>query len=834
MDTTSQQPVHALDGIRVVDFSRGLSGALATMVLADNGAEVVRVEAPGGDPERAQTGFRQWRRGQKSVLLDVHSTADRAKAADLAATADVVIENWRPGVAEELGLDYATLSARNPGLVFCSITGFGTKGKFAHVKGYEAVVEAKAGRFAQRAHRLGLKGRTGQLFYASPHSSYGAAQTALHGILAAIHVREKCGRGQKVETSMIQALMPFDVWDWIFDFMLDKNPASQAKSSHAVSASGVPLSPYFFTLAVARTKDGRWLQFANVMPHMWYAFLKATELEYTLSDPEFAASPNFDSEDASLRFWNLLLDRIAEKTMDEWMAAFMPDPNIAVDVFRDTQDAKNHPQMRINGHVVAFDDPEVGPMEQIGPLVKLWGTPARPPSPAPRPGEHNALLESLPAPRVATPTGPAPTHALDGVTVLELGTFYAAPFGPTLLAELGARVIKIEPLTGDPLRFGLPIPETGGAKALQGKESVAADLNTPEGREIVYEIARRADLVMCSFRQGVAERQGVDYDTLRRINPNLVYHHGVAYGIEGDFPKRPLYGPTPPAVSGEVFFQMGEGNLPAEDAVLDRNTVQDLAIRLRTMNPGMGDPIAALAVTTGMLLGLVARDRTGIAQQSMTTMIQSACYVMSGDFIWYEGKPQRKLPDADLHGMGPLYRMYETPEGMVFLAAAEGREWDNLCNALAAADPAAAALATDPRFTTHDAREANANALGEALGAIFATRPAQEWEDLLLPADVACVRVNDKTLSRFGLHDPLMWENGFTVETEHFALGKHPRHGLSVNLSLTPGKLGQAPWIGQHTRAVLRELGHSDGEIAALDAKGIIKTAEAAPVVAAG
>src|SRR5262245_58234912 len=135
----------ALNGLRVVDFSWGLAGALASLLLADFGAEVLKVEPPGGDPLRAEPGFYLWGRGKRSLVLDLHQPADRAQAADLAAGADVVLHTFRPPAAARFGLTYAELATRNPGLIVGRIGGAGLTGRYAGVKGYEATAAARIG-----------------------------------------------------------------------------------------------------------------------------------------------------------------------------------------------------------------------------------------------------------------------------------------------------------------------------------------------------------------------------------------------------------------------------------------------------------------------------------------------------------------------------------------------------------------------------------------------------------------------------------------------------------------------------------------------------------------
>lgn len=818
----------ALDGLRVLDFSWAMSGAIATMVLSDNGADVVKVEPPQGDPMRSRPAFLVWHRGKKSVTLDLKRPDDLALAKELATKADVLVQDWRPGVAERLGLDYETLAAANPGLIYCHITGFGQRGKYAQMKAYHAIVQAKAGRgsLGWSTHASIFPDRPA--FYASPVHAFGASQMALHGILSALHVRGRTGKGQKVETSLIQGMMAFDIWDWIIKYLADEYPDAY-QATPQVSTSGAPLSPYFFMLLAPRTKDGRWFQLTNVMPHMWQAFIRAVGLEWIYDDPELKTAPNFTTEAASLRFLEILLGRFQEKTADEWLEIFLKDEDIGVELFRTTQEAMDHPQLSLIGGVIEVDDPRVGKTRQIGPLVKLWETPARVRGPAPALGEHNSVVRTLwrdatpAAPKEQLPERPLPKQPLEDVTVVEFSTFYAAAFGTALLADLGARVIHVEPLEGDPLRWAMPIPETGAAKAMAGKESLAIDLRSEQGRQIIHELVRKADAVMCSFRPGVAERLGIDYATLRQINPNLIYVHGVSYGLEGLYARRPVFGPMGGAVNGEALYQIGGGNLPPREAELTLDELRKSAVLLRKVNPGYQDASAAIVVATGILLGLAARERTGIAQQVMTTFLLSNDYVMSEDFIRYEGKPERPLPDKDLLGLHALYRLYQCKERWVFLACPRADEWFDLCRMVHAATDGKVNLADDPRFSTPATRRANLHALASELEAIFKEKPASEWEDLAFAHDVACVAVSDDDISRTLLRDPLIHENGFVAKVEHPVLGPHLRHGLAVNLSLTPGEPRAGCALGQHTRPILRELGYTDAEINRLHEQQVVR-----------
>ena len=198
--------VQALDGIRVLELGSGTAGAMAGMVLAENGAEVIRIEPPGGDPERDRPGALVWHRGKRSVVLDLRDRRERERFVALAATADGLVDTLRPGAAERLGVDYDALRARAPRLVYLSLTGFGERGPLRDIPGYEGMLAAAAGRMA------GQEGfREGPIFTPVPIACYGAAMLGAQGLLAALWARRETGRGQQVNTSLLHALSVYDM-----------------------------------------------------------------------------------------------------------------------------------------------------------------------------------------------------------------------------------------------------------------------------------------------------------------------------------------------------------------------------------------------------------------------------------------------------------------------------------------------------------------------------------------------------------------------------------------------------------------------------------------------
>ena len=390
----------------------------------------------------------------------------------------------------------------------------------------------------------------------------------------------------------------------------------------------------------------------------------------------------------------------------------------------------DHPQLLHNGDVCERDDPQVGRLRELGPLVRFSATPSRPGRAAP--GATSARPAAWPARppagAVHAAPAPAPRRPLGDLLVLELATWVATPLAATLLAELGARVIKIEPLGGEPFRqvkHGVP-----WLKTMQGKQSLALDLKRPEAREIVHALVRRADVLLHNYRPGVPERLGIDYATLRRINPRLVYLYGASYGSTGPCAHKPAYHPTAGALCGEALAQLGAGGLPAPDAPLSAQELAQQAHRIELANETNPDPNAAVATATALLLALYHRARTGEGQAVETTMLCSNAWALSADYVDYPGRPPRELADAGLHGLGALYRLYATAEGWVFLACPTPRGFAKLCESLGAPE-----LARDPRFRDADvASPPRRRARRCSCGSLFAKRPAAEWEALLTRA----------------------------------------------------------------------------------------------------
>lgn len=802
------------EGLRVLDFGNGLATSLATMVLADNGAEVVAIEAPGGHPLRSEPAWLLWGRGKQSVVLDLEERGDRERARQLAAGADVLVESFLPGQAEALGIGYEPLAARNPGLLYCSVTAFGSQGAYRHLPAYDGIVQAKGGGFQQLQTWM----RCDELPYrVRPDASYATANLLVQALMGGLRTRDELGRGQRIETTLYQGLTAYESASFEAEQVrLGMLPEDGRRAGGGV---GIHLA---LTYLVSRCKDGQWIQSTNNTARLFPAWMRAIGLGHIYEDERYDRAPFAFRQDADrMQLRKMILRRMAEKTADDWMEIFLRE-GLAGDLFLTTQQLMDHPQTLHNKGVIDLVDPEVGATRQIGPLVHFSKTPSRIERAAPRLGEQSRkVLEESRSWRPGTPKSArraALAHPFEGMLVLDFASWLAAPFGTSLIADLGARVIKVESLQGDEFRSR----SQGRDRTFQGKENLAIDLKTAEGREVVHRLIRRADGMMHNMRGNTAKRLGIDYDTARELNPEIVYLYGGSYGSTGPGAGRPAFHPTAGALAGGAMWQIGRGNQPpANDEPLGIDEVVRWGEILLAANEGTPDVTAALAVGTGLAMALYHKSRSGRGQYVETSMLNSNAYVCSDDFLRYEGKPPRREPDSELRGMHALRRLYRTTRGWAYLDCATQGEWEALCRGLEGVD-----LLEDVRFQDDAARIQNDEALISILDRIFAQRSAEEWEALLAKRGAPCVAADAQSPGEFFLTDPSVAKNGLVTRTECKSSGPMYRQGPPARFSLTPGVAGPPHAHGEDTLSILGEVGLSTGEIEELLRKQVVAAPE--------
>jgi crotonobetainyl-CoA:carnitine CoA-transferase CaiB-like acyl-CoA transferase len=569
-----------------------------------------------------------------------------------------------------------------------------------------------------------------------------------------------------------------------------------------------------------RTKDGKWMQLANLIERLFRSEIHAIGLSHIYDDPRFADAPNLVEEEDREALRRIILGRMSERTFDEWMDLFVnKEGDVAAEPFMTSTEALSHPQMIHNGHVQEIDDPTVGPMKQLGPAFDMSPTSPRIQGPAPLLGQHNKEIISNTVPDVqlskSNGSEPLPAHPLEGVTVLDLSTVIAGPLAGSLVAELGARVIRIETLAGDWMR--LSNNGIASNRTMAGTEGLSIDLKTDEGQEILNRLIPRVDVLMHNMRPGAPERVGIGFERARELNPDITYLYIGGYGSTGPYSHRPAMHPIGGAVSGGAITQAGRESIPPADAELAMDEIVRVSNRLGRAQDVNPDPNTSMVAATALVMSLYAKERTGKPQYVETTMIGANATANADDFFDYKGKPARPMPDADGYGTGALYRIYKADGGWVFLACPMDSEWNALCKALNRED-----LIADKRFQSPKNRADNEPALIEELSSIFVEKAPETWEKYLASQGVGCVRVEDSNMYNFFNNDAHVKMNKFTTDVCHTRFGKFWRYSPVLNFSRTPSKAGPGILRGEHTIPILTELGYTVEDVARLREKKVL------------
>ena len=565
------------------------------------------------------------------------------------------------------------------------------------------------------------------------------------------------------------------------------------------------------------TKDGRWLQFAQVSPKLIGAWLTELDLLKELGDPRWQGFPMLPTPELRTEWWDMMIERVGARTLAEWQQAMTENLDLSGELFRSPADSLAHPQTVHEGRAATVIDPDLGPVRQPSTLIHADGQPLTQLRPAPRIGEHNGSVTFEHVGNAASPPlGQHDTPPLTGVTVLEFGSMFAGPYGATLLADLGARVIKVEPLVGDNIRNLVAFPEAGGAKVLQGKESVAIDFTKPEGLELVYELAKRSDVVLQCFRGRAAERAKIDEASLRAVNPDLAFVTTSGYGVDGPFAHRAAYAPSVGAASGLALVDSHDTGEPPAD-------LDDLHHRAVKLHAGgavpavQADGIAAHGVGSALLVALYAKRMRRRMSNVVTSMLGTVQQAMIAYNASYASRPAETAADEQFFGMNALYRMYRAADGYVFLAAPLPRDWPALIKAMSPY----VGLHADERFADTESRAQHDGELISALTTVFAGKTKLEWEHELSAQDVGCVEVVEAN-SELVLQTNQYFDAGYSVRAHSPIFEEHRRLAPLCRFSRSRTRADAGCTIGQHTDAVLREIGLDDDRIADLRAKEII------------
>jgi len=764
-----------LDGIVVLDLSTGPAAAFATMFLGDHGARVIRVIDP-STPAIREGGYVVWDRGKECVALDLTLAAkdgedQAATFRRLVAGADVLVEDFAPGSGHQTLVDRDRLREINPRLVSCSITGYGKSGPLKDEPPIDELVLARMGVLG------GMPGfRPAPVHVVHPLPSVGAAIFANLGIAASLLARESTGRGRAVETSMMAGALLFH------PKVLGENLEPHVFQTHPSGSA-----PFY---SVYECGDGSWVQLGCV--HVRF-IAKAAEL---MGIGDVIAEPRFDNgrggpnPDDVTELRDVLTHVLKTKPYAEWATMFE-----AADVpFAPSQmieEGMKDPQVAHNEMVVTLEDPALGPVAQMGVPIHFSETPGKVGGPR---ADGAGAAPDLPAVSgegdTATPPAAAPPP-LDGFRVLEITNLIAGPTGGRLLADLGADVIKLEPLGGDLSR---PIGRTYFYNINFNKRSVSVDTGTDAGKKIVQRIAATADALLANLRPHATERMGIGPE----INPNLIETHVTGYGWTGPYAHRPGIDPLAQALLGLERAQGGPDNppvFPAQLAPTDYTT----------------GAMAAL----GTVLALYQRTRAGTVQRVDSNLLNGGVVLSSAWFSRHAGRPERPLADKEQYGLGPFHRLYRLRDGWIYVVAAAATERRALCNV--------AGVPEADTDTTGPARHPNETPLAQALAAAFAERVLGETLAALKQAGVPAAEAQSGD-SEFFLEDPHALMNDMVATRRHSIAGALRVAWQYIRFSHTELTAGRpTPLLGEHTDEVLREVGYGNEAIETLHNEGIVK-----------
>ena len=399
---------------------------------------------------------------------------------------------------------------------------------------------------------------------------------------------------------------------------------------------------------------------------------------------------------------------------------------------------------------------------------------------------------------------------LEGIRILEWGTFHAGPGGNAILGDLGAEVIKIEqPHVGDPIRhqkrFGHASFELPGERSLffeasnRNKKGITLNLNSKEGREIAYRLVSKSDVFLTNFRQNIVEKMQMTYPILSQLNSRLIYASISAYGSRGPDSNRGGFDYQGQARSGFMFC-IGEAGMPP-----------------LVSHFGIIDQATAIMVSHAIVTSLLMRERFGVGQEIHVSLLGSALYLQYINVLnalWLKQEvPRHERSDTD-----PLRNYYQCQDGK-WLSMAFPQHWEHMwtafCQALGHTE-----LQHDPRFDNREGRLNNCKELISIFDEIFATEPRHKWLEVLANYDLICCPVNT-TLDLE--HDPQIVENEYIVDFDHPTLGKVKIPGFPVQFNGARVETRSfGPSLGEHTTEVLTSIGdYTEEEVKQFEEQGI-------------
>jgi crotonobetainyl-CoA:carnitine CoA-transferase CaiB-like acyl-CoA transferase len=791
----------ALAGRRVLELADA-SGAYCGKLFADLGADVIKVERPGGDPERwtppfwgdvphpeRSLPFLYLNANKRSLELDLESGADRARFRELALGADVVLETLPPGELERLGLGWDALREARPDLVLTSISGFGQTGPHRGYRSSDLVALAAGGAM----YVIGSPDDP-PVRLAGEQANVLSSTCAAGASLVALRHSARTGRGQHVDISMqetvIAASVICGVGKWLEDGIVPKRIGTGLIAS-------VPSGAY-------ACKDGSVYLMVNRPAH-WKAL---AQWIHEVTGNREVLDPMFDGPSSARVPYRELLDLFISEMTGRMGAQEVyreaQRRHIAMTPINGAADVARDPHLTARGYFVELEHPGLGTLRYPGPPYRLSATPWALERPAPSPGEGGAAGWRDAARARAAPAQPDERRALEGLRVIELGAGMAVPWLGRMLAWCGAELIKIESKSyPDVTRLYVPPrnPELGVQPQLSpwftdwnaGKRFVSLDLRKPEAIELCHRLVARSDVLLENYSAGVIDKLGLGWDALARVNPRLVMLSSTGYGHWGPDFHNVTWGPNLEALSGLARLS----GFPGRECTMTHFAFPD--------------PLSALHGLFAVMSALEHRERTGQGQRISIAQVET-CISAFGQVLLEQlanaREPQplgnRSLSRAP-HGCYPC----RGDDRWCAIAVSGDAEWQALCGVLGL-DAA--------RFPTRAARLAQAEQIDAEIAAWTRQRDPHDAMQRLQAAGVAAaaVQTTEDQLQR----DPHLAARGFFERIPHARKGSVTAAGIPLGLTGTPGRTPRAgEAIGQDNDYVL-------GEIAGLSREQLARYAE--------
>ena len=806
----------ALEGLRVLELGDFISAAYGAKMLADLGADIVKVETPAGDTARAHGPFpgdepHLERSGlflflnanKRGAVLDADTPQDREGVRELAAWADVVIHNLPPARLEALGFDHETLAADHPELVTVSITSYGYDTARRDWVATALTATAASG----LAHRMGDPGRSPLwLPYCAADFQAGA-----HGAVAAMYAlraRRLSGRGQHAWISSLMVLATYMGGARLESLVFDQM-SGQRSGSHVLS---------FYPWQVAATKDG-YFEVITMVDEQWARFLKLMGDPDWKDDPRLADRWTASQHAAELDpFWHPWM---REHTNEE-LAEMFREQRISFQPIHTVKDAAEATHLQERHFWQDVRHPAAGAVRVPGAPYRLSETPYEIRRPAPLLGEHTSGVlkearERSPGPAAA---GSAErVRPMQGIRVLDHGHVWAGPLLASMFADMGAEVLKIQSPSG---AAGVAMAgqrpgdqlDTESAESLQddsrayhgfdrGKLGVTLDLADPRGKALYKRLVEASDVIVENFSPRVMPGLGLGYDALSEVNPRIILASLSATGATGGpWGELVTYGPSLAALYGvKSLLGYADDPHPREDTA-------DL------------DPTAAAHAFVAIAAALEYRERSGRGQFVDMAQGEAAMQRIAEPLIDYAmngrvaGPQGNRYPGVAPHG---IYRA-AGEDSWIAIVARDDQEWASLL------EVAAGSELQDARFADLAGRLANQDALDEAIERWTTKLDAGELTEQLQAAGVPSSPVMDSlALLADENFSELRSRNTELVADTSVTMDKIYQ-GVPWKLTATPAVItGPEPLPGQHNRQVFGGLlGLSDAEVEDLREAGVI------------